>query len=495
MGYIRSMPPSPLARVVTALLLGAIVIASNGGTVSAAAPGPNFILITADDLGMQLGSYGDHTIETPNIDRIATEGTRFQNAFVTQSSCSASRSSIFTGTYPHQNGQIGLAHLGFSMSEPFPTIPSILHEAGYRTGIIGKVHVNPESAFVWDFNPPYQDWEWRTRDVRRVATEARSFFQSTNQPFFLKVSYLDPHIDNKLDPWTAINQVLSIPVHPLTVADININTWTGQAVPDIDKPDVAAYYNCIKRIDEGVGLLIEALEESGFADNTMIVFLGDNGPETVQGGKPQVSGGKADFFENGLRVPLLIRYPAIGKSEQVRSELVSAVDLPPTILEAAGLAVPPTTKAMMTEGRSLLPIIKGDAVVDWRKFLFAEMNYHNPDIYRPSRSVRDSRYKLVKSYPPLDRGINGLTLFDLKKDPFETRNLVDNPTYSVILNRLLTQLANWQLRSGDSLLSKTSPPLNVAGKSFREQADTARDGRHDCSWDKAVPPNSCSWSH
>lgn len=85
MGYIRSMHPSPLARVVAALFLGAIVIASNGGAVSAAAPGPNFILITADDLGMRLSSYGDHTIETPNIDRIATEGTRFQNAFVTQS--------------------------------------------------------------------------------------------------------------------------------------------------------------------------------------------------------------------------------------------------------------------------------------------------------------------------------------------------------------------------------------------------------------------------
>lgn len=156
-------------------------------------------------------------------------------------------------------------------------------------------------------------------------------------------------------------------------------------------------------------------------------------------------------------MPLIIRYPAAGKPGQVRSELVSEVDLLPTILDAAGVAVPPTTEAMMTEGRSLRPLINGDVAADWRKYLFAEMNYHGPAIYRPSRSVRDSRYKLIKSYPPLDRGPNGLALFDLKKDRFETRNLVENQAYAAILNRLLTQLANWQLRTGDSLLA---PPLS-----------------------------------
>jgi N-sulfoglucosamine sulfohydrolase len=287
--------------------------------------------------------------------------------------------------------------------------------------------------------------------VRRVAEEARSFFATANQPFFLKVSYLDPHVDASGTWSPAMNQVLGIPERPLTAADISINTWTGQPVSDIEKPEFAAYYNCVQRVDEGVGLLMQALDESGFADNTMVILLGDNGPETAQGGK-------ADIFENGLAVPMLIRYPTTGKSGQVRSELVSEVDILPTILEAAGLAVPPTIKAMMTEGRSLLPIIKGDVVAGWRKYLFAEMNYHTPEIYRPGRSVRDSRYKLIKSYPPLARGINGLTLFDLKNDRLETRNLVGNPAYGAILNRLLTQLANWQLRTGDRLLAPGSSP-------------------------------------
>lgn len=424
------------ARLLAAVTIAGLVLISSQVGVARAAP-PNIILITIDDGGVQLGSYGDHTVATPNLDRIAREGVRFANGYITQPSCSSSRSSMFTGLYPHQNGQIGLAHRGFAMSQAFPTIPSILRKAGYRTGVIGKVHVQPARAFSWTYVSPYRQWEWGTRDVRKVAAEAGKFFDGAG-PFFLKVSYLDPHEER-------VDQVLGLPPTDQLVraSDITTNTWTGKPVgTQAEKQAIATYYNSIKRIDIGVGMLLDELQRSGNARNTMIFVLGDNGGGAVQKGK-------TDIYENGLRVPFLVRYPQIGRPGQVRAELVSAVDILPTILDAAGVAVPQPTRALMTEGRSLLPIIQGQPVPDWRQYLFAEMEYHTDDILKPSRSVRDGRYKLVHSYPPLRRGINGLMLFDLQNDPMEKTNLVAHPAYREIRDRLLIQLNAWQNRTND----------------------------------------------
>ncbi|MFO1127818.1 MAG: sulfatase [Rhodospirillales bacterium] len=399
---------------------------------------PNVILITLDDAGMQLSSYGDHTIETPNLDRIASDGVRFTQGYVAYSSCSSSRSAMFTGLYPHQNGQIGLTSAGFSMSEAFPTIPSILRNAGYRTGVIGKVHVQPKQAFSWTYQSPYLKWQWGTRDVVQVASEASKFFTASSQPFFLKVSYLDPHL-----PRT--DQILGIPPTDQLVhaSDIRVNTWTGKTVTSTaSEEDIATYYNCIKRIDIGVGMLLDALAAAGKADNTLIILLGDNG-----GGAVQL--GKADIYESGLRVPFIVRYPREGRPGQVRDELVSAVDILPTILDAAGVAVPEPTKSMMTEGSSLMPIIRGEAVPGWRRYLFAEMEYHNTSLFKPSRAVRDERYKLIRSYPPLNRGVGNLMLFDLANDRLEKTNLVANPSYSDVRDRLLDELSAWQARSDD----------------------------------------------
>lgn len=419
------------------LFAGVLGAALTAGTGLATAAPPNILLITADDLGMQVNAYGDKTQPTPNIDRIGREGVRFTNAYVTQSSCSSSRSSIFTGTYPHQNGQIGLQHWGFAMAEPYPTLSSILHAAGYRTGVIGKVHVGPANAFWWDFRSPYETWPYGTRDVRLVRREAKRFLATVgSRPFFLKVSLLDPH-----DPY--IDQVLGLPAVPLLPSQIGINTWSKQPVPDEFKPMVAAYYNALRRADIGVGLLLSLLVEHGKRDNTMVIFLSDNGGGPVQWGK-------MDAFEAGLRVPMAIRYPAIGKAGQVRHELVSTVDLLPTILQAAHVACPAITAAMNTEGRSLLPIIRGETPA-WRQYLFAEMNYHTPDMYVPIRTVRDSRYKLMHAYPPLVRGHDGLLLFDLQNDSHEHHDLATDPAHQATLQRLLTVLEGWQTATHDFL--------------------------------------------
>lgn len=420
-------------QLIVVLIVAAGMCGASG--TRAAARAPNIVLITADDLGLQLSGYGDTTVETPNIDSIGKDGVRFQNANVTQSSCSSSRSSMFTGTYPHQNGQVGLAHLGFTMNEAYPTVASLLHAARYRTGVIGKVHVNAPSAFAWDFQPDYKTWPERTRDVRRVADTARQFIMAASAPFFLKVSYLDPHPP-------LIDQVLGVPPAPILPRQITTNAWTGKPVPVAEKAACAAYYNAVKRLDIGVGMLLSVLAETGVADNTLVLFLSDNGGGPVQGGK-------MDIYENGIRVPFLARFPLTGRSAQVRSELVSTVDILPTILEAAGvLSAPPTQEQITAGGRSLLPLIRGESVA-WRQYLFAEMNYHSPELHRPSRSVRNSRYKLIHSYPPLERGVNGIMLYDLKTDRLETRNLAADPAYSAIRDRLAAELAGWQARTDD----------------------------------------------
>jgi N-sulfoglucosamine sulfohydrolase len=437
---ITTRGPAPIARrrVLIAAAVGLLLAAPAAGLapVQAAPARPNIILITGDDLGLQLSSYGDTIIATPNIDSLGQNGTRFTNAYVTQSSCSSSRSSMFTGLYPHQNGQVGLTQHGYQMNRAYPTIPTILHGAGYRTGIIGKLHVQPTSAFTWDFEAAYGTWPYGTRHVKRVADEARRFISLSSAPFFLKISYVDPHT-------TYVQQVDGLPARPITAAEITVNTWTGAPVPDADKRRVALYYNQIQRLDDGIGLLLAVLKDLRVDGNTIIILSGDNG-----GGQVQL--GKTDIHEGGVRVPLLIRAPMLGTGPQVRGDLVSIVDFLPTILDVAGVPVPPETAALMTEGRSLVPILRRQTV-PWRSHLFAEMNYHNPRLYKPMRMVRDGRYKLVRSYPPVLRGTAGWQLFDLQTDRLERRDLIGDPALAAVRDGLRAALLAWQIRTADPL--------------------------------------------
>ncbi len=144
---------------------------------AAASDRPNILLITADDLGNQLSCYGEKRIRTPNLDGLAAGGVRFANAYVAQSSCSSSRAALLTGRWPHQNGQYGLAHLGFRMHPGQKNLPALLKEAGYRTGIIGKLHIEPAAEFPFDWMPAKEKVAaGPTRNVRWVAAQSRQFF-------------------------------------------------------------------------------------------------------------------------------------------------------------------------------------------------------------------------------------------------------------------------------------------------------------------------------
>ena len=354
--------------------------AAGGAALAGAAKRMNILLITGDDLGLQLGCYGEKRIRTPHMDALAASGVRFETAYVTQASCSPSRSSIFTGLYPHTNGQYGLANTGFALHPHLhkAIIPAVLKTAGYRTGIIGKLHVEPESVFPFDFRP-------RTdmRKVRGIAAEARNFLGAgAGAPFFLMVNFADPHAFRYPDDpnrWFFPPEVDGFPAKPLPPGPQTLWDWQGVDATEHRKR-TANYLNAVDRLDTGVGMVLDELKQAGRLEDTVVILLGDNGPAFERG--------KTTCYEAGLRTPFLVRWPGVS-SPAVRKELVSTVDIAPTIYDAAGVEAP-----VALEGRSLRPVLAGSAP-GWREYLAGEFQCHGARNFFPRRALRDQRYKLI----------------------------------------------------------------------------------------------------
>jgi len=417
------------------------------GESAFAADRPNLILVTGDDMGFQLGCYGDTVATTPHMDRLAREGTRFTHGFVTQASCSSSRSSMLTGLYPHQNGQIGLAHLGYSMRSDVPTLPTLLKQAGYRTGIIGKLHVAPEDAFDFDYK---QTNTADTRDPKKVRAKCGEFLgDHGGKPFFLMLNFFDPH-----DPH--LQDVEGSPRAKVTPEQAKVFPFIGADTPELRRR-VAEFTTCVNRVDEGVGVLMDVLHERGLDTNTLIVVLGDNGPPLPRA--------KVTSFEAGVNVPFIAWWPGQVKP-QVNDALVCSIDLLPTFLELAGAAPPDGLP-----GRSLLPVLRGQGG-SWRGSLATEYTTHEPRSLNPQRSIRDARYKLTvtllldpafawPSEVPLEeyrkiqkRAATGeyLELYDLQADPCEFKNLAGQPDLKTVQDRLFQELHNWRVQTQDPLL-------------------------------------------
>jgi len=325
-----------------------------------APPHPNILLIVSEDNGPELGCYGEPSVETPVLDQLAREGVRFEHAYVPQAGCSQSRASLLTGLYPFQNGQIGLATWKFRMyREDTANVVRSLKQAGYRTGILGKLHVNPESAFPFDFKQ-IRTANFNRKNLNAYAAEARRFIEASDKPFFLSVNYPDAH-----RPF--LNRVGGLPKNLLTADDVKPLAYFGLDTPELRK-QTAGHYNCMQRLDSLIGDLLDVLRQSGKFDNTLIVYLGDHGADMLRG--------KRTSYEGGVRVPLIMHWagrwrPGRARAEMVRSELVSTIDLMPTFLDAAG--APPVPGL---PGRSLLPVIDGKPT-EWRRYLFTEFTTHS----------------------------------------------------------------------------------------------------------------------
>lgn len=468
--------PRPLITAPGLLLLLAIVSLLLGypPTIRADVGSPmNVLLITADDLGLQLSGYGETLIETPNIDQLAASGIRFDVAYATQASCSPSRASLFTGMHAYANGQYGLTELGFELHEELHdlTLPSLLGAAGYKTGRIGKIpHVAPEESVLFDW---VGDPGPTARTMALYAESMDTFLEeSAGQPFFLMVNFADPHVLR--DIATGVYYFPNpIDDHPASL--VTPGTETLFAFQQIDTPVQqvrnAGYYSAIRRLDEGVALLMESLQRHGHEQDTLVIFVSDQGPPFTRS--------KNTTYEAGVRIPYIVRWPGVSTTG-TSPAMVSTIDVLPTILDAVGLPIPDSV-----QGQSLRQLV-ADPGAQGREYLVAEFTIHGANSYYPMRSIRDGRYKLIHNIlsdtmqrPLFD--IDGDTayfdsqepeydgtpvrtafdtfadppefeLYDLEEDPIEFNNLADDPAYSAIRNRLIDALWSYRQQTNDPFL-------------------------------------------
>lgn len=448
------------------VLLTAILVANASGAR------PNIVFIIADDMAWDdSGVYGNPKVPTPNIDRLAGEGMRFDHAFLTASSCSPSRCSIITGRYPHNTDA---EELHWPLPAGQTTFVEKLSASGYWTAAAGKWHLGDAVRDRFDeiretdtsgFQLPTGEAGQKGKFIETMQGEAQSGCtewvpllrkRPKNQPFFLWLAALDPH-----RPYH--ENIVPEPTDPATVrlAPYHLDT------PEV-RTDYALYYDEIRRLDKYVGLVMAELADQGIADDTLVLFLSDNGRPFPRD--------KTSIYDSGIRTPFIVRWPAKVKAGSVSDSLVSAIDLAPTFLELAGLKSGATF-----QGRSFLPVLS-DPEATVRQFVFAEQNWHDYEAH--GRAVRTQRFKYIRNaytdlpLTPSADGVRSPTfqsmiklhaegkltaaqsvyfvnprpaeeLYDCQTDPHELNNLIGTPAHAGALEELRLALDRWEKETGD----------------------------------------------
>ncbi len=418
---------------------------------------PNLILITADDLGWrELGCYGNPYIHSPNLDRLAEEGVRFTNAFVTAPSCSPCRASIITGQTPHSVGVLGLTHIHkeFSLSPDEMTLPHALRTAGYVTALQGKWHASSFFDNLSQFG--YQKrlgsyFPW----IKSTKKACRFIERNRNRPFYLELNFIDTHRKAAIP----FDFVKKFPVNP---DEIKIpNYWAIPDWPEI-REDVAGYYSHIANMDRKIGEVLDHLDHLGLSENTIVCFVSDNGAP--------YPGAKMFLYDRGIGTPFILRRPGLIQAGSVRDELVSVVDILPTFLDAAGMVIPASA-----QGRSLLPLGRGEKPA-WRDAVFTEMTWHVN--YHPMRSIRTREWKYILNLSEDPVGLDQCEplkwaqrvaalpdqtclrprppeeLFYLPDDSNEQKNLAENPAYQAKKAELKARLIQWMKDTQDPYADK-----------------------------------------
>jgi arylsulfatase A-like enzyme len=439
------------------LALSALV----SGQSKSTAPGPNIVFILIDDLRWDaLGVTGHPFVKTPNIDRIAKEGLIFRNAFVTTPLCSPSRASILTGQYVHTHQIVGnekplvLNPLSFKLT----TFPMLLQSAGYETAYVGKWHMGNDDAPRPGFDrwvsfkgqgtyiDPMINFDGKPEKIPGYMTDLLSDYavefvkRRRAKPFMLYLAHKAIH-----GPFTPAER------HKELYADQSIKRAASaqdmlEGKPMLrrmvgDRPAarpgggpndevIRNQMRCLTAIDEGVGRVIKALEETGELDNTIVIFTSDNGYFWGEHGL----GDKRAAYEESIRIPLFVRYPKMIKAGTTREQTALNVDIAPTLLDLAGLPAP---KEM--HGRTLVPLFKSSPK-KWREsFLteyFAEERFPNIASWQ---AVRTARWKYIH-YTELEGPQTMDELYDLKADTGEMKNLIADPGAQSALKEMKQQL-------------------------------------------------------
>ncbi len=446
------------------------------------APRLNFVFIIGDDIsGEDFGCYGNPGIRTPNVDRLAADGLRFTNAYVTTSSCSPSRCSILTSRYPHNLETASELH--GVLPEGVPMFPQLLRDAGYYTAHAGKAHfgtdadiLNGPAVAAFDIGGDGERDDLKGGHGGENQWIARLRGRAQDKPFFMWFASHDGHRVWDADSFAGMNRPADVRVPPYLVDTLETRI------------DLAHHYDEITRFDFYVGEVMRELARQKVLDHTVVIVMADNGRPFPHS--------KTQLYEDGIKPPLIIRWPAgIPRPARVDS-LVSSIDIAPTILELAGVARPETF-----QGVSLVPILH-DPAATVRDFVFAEHNWHNfqahvrmvrlgdfvymrnawPELPQPGASdtfynpsadalkVRYARGELTELQAnvfmqprPSDE------FYNLANDPLQTKNLAASGPVTAELTKLRAALSRWTAETGDTVPTKPTPSNVVLSTGVKTQ--------------------------
>jgi N-sulfoglucosamine sulfohydrolase len=409
---------------------------------------PNILYLHSHDTGRYLEPYG-YPVPTPNIMQLANQGVVFREAFCAVPTCSGSRAALLTGQYGHNNGMLGLAHRGWVLNDYGQHMVHTLREAGYWSAMIGEQHIAKRPDVI-GYDRVVKVETTRVEAVAPIAIELIA--AGPRRPWFFSVGFFETH--REFFAPSSVGDVLysrppeNIPDHPDT------------------RRDMASYKASARSLDQGVGAVLQALDQHKLVDDTLVVFTTDHGLA--------FPGAKATLYDRGIGVTLIVRGPGGFDGGRVIDALVSHLDIYPTLCDLAGIDRPD-----FLQGESLLPLA-GRHVDEVRDHLFAEATFHAA--YEPQRAVRTQRHKYIRRFgdralPVLantddgpskdlllargwgERPIPFEQLYDVALDPNEAHNLIDDPAYADVRRDLTQRLERWMRETGDPLLDgPVAPP-------------------------------------
>ncbi|MEM7030754.1 MAG: sulfatase [Chloroflexota bacterium] len=420
-------------------------------------PKSNIIFMHSHNTGQFVEPYG-HAVPTPNLFRLAQEGVLFRKAFAAAPTCSPSRASFLSGMYPHSCGMLGLAHRGFPMTDYDQHIVRVLNQIGYLTATSGVEHTAPEiNTIGYDHILSGLDTNYPDLPKRLNPAEAAAAFlkNAPDQPFFLNLGLNETHRPfPKAEPekYLAEDARYCIPPRPF---------------PDTPetRADVADFKAAARIMDDAYGLVLDALDETGLADNTFVFCFADHGLQFPRN--------MCNLTDHGIAVYFIARGPQHFQGGQVLDQMVSLIDLVPTVYDLLNVDQPDHV-----EGKSLLPLVEAPDATH-HDHIFAEVNYHAS--YEPMRCVRTSRYKYIRRYDQRDQLVlpnvddtpskvflldqdwidqprHQEMLYDLIFDPDETNNLIDQPQTAAIQAELSHRLDQWMKDTNDPILATGHVP-------------------------------------
>lgn len=467
---------------------------------------PNILLITLDDMNWNSpASFGGKIPDlTPTIDRMVSEGIKFENAYVQAPNCSPSRIVIQTGLYPHQSGNRGF----YYVEDNIKTLPELLKDNGYFTGIINKkadTSLSPDFYNYWDDSSgPNGKEKYSAKKYGELTLDFIAKTEQKKKPFYAVVNIADPHkpfFNDDVSQKKGFDDYEPSKIY--TTDDVEVPEFLPET--PIIQQQVLNYTNSVRRADDCIGAILAALNKSGVAKNTIVILLSDHGMPFPFA--------KSTVYQNGVKTPMVIMWPQKIKQASINSnDMVAAVDLAPTILEAAEISIP-----SHFAGASFYSSLFNENE-NPNQYVFAQYDENAGGIPRPSRTIISKQFGYIfnpwatgdyefisaATYHPPYKEMRNLSstnpeigkrfefwihrtteeLYDYENDPNALNNLIDDPKYKDVLNALRAELLQHMEKTNDYVLNafQNRENLNFLNSWMKGQIEEANERARTIQW-------------